>query len=260
MRRCHALALLSLALGAGARAEFVELQIAIAAVPGDIVTTLGGVTASVVFDTEAAPTASTSQTVTFDALTGSIQGVLFAVDPETNPSAANPAPVQLSGPIDSGTLIYSQTGDQNIRLTLTQGATTLTLTVFSPAGAFTPVMTSLPDTPEDYLIEDETDFRVQGNVLHAPLGIFTTIDRSGSFVVAIGGVSYNARLVTQPAVPPCNAADLSAPFGQLDFGDVLTFLGAFGDMDPNADLAPPTCAFDFDDILAFLTAYGAGCP
>ncbi|MFI4897918.1 MAG: GC-type dockerin domain-anchored protein [Phycisphaerales bacterium JB059] len=260
MRGRNALALIALAAGGVAKAEFIELQIAIAAVPGDIVSTLGGVTATVVFDTADAPTDSTLQTVTFDALTGSIEGVLFGVDPETNPSAANAAPVRLTGPIDSGNLIYSQTGDENMRVTLTQGQTTLTLTVFSPAGDFTPVMPSLPDAPEAYVVEDETDFRVQGNVLHDAMGIFTTIDRSGSFVVAIGGVSYNARLVGEPVVPPCNGADLAEPYGQLDFDDILAFLTAFAGMELSADLAPPTCTFNFDDVLAFLTAYAAGCP
>ncbi len=60
--------------------------------------------------------------------------------------------------------------------------------------------------------------------------------------------------------PQCNAADLSAAFGVLDFDDVLAFLTAFAGMDPLADLAPAFGVFDFDDVLAFLTAFGAGCP
>ncbi len=62
--------------------------------------------------------------------------------------------------------------------------------------------------------------------------------------------------------PPlgCNAADLAAPFGTLDFSDVVAFLGAFGAMDPAADLAPPVGVFDFTDVVTFLGAFGAGCP
>ncbi len=60
--------------------------------------------------------------------------------------------------------------------------------------------------------------------------------------------------------PPCSAADFDAPFGQLDFSDVVAFLGAFGASDPAADLAEPIGVFDFSDVVAFLGAFGAGCP
>ena len=58
----------------------------------------------------------------------------------------------------------------------------------------------------------------------------------------------------------CNGADLSEPYGSLDFSDVVAFLGAFGAMDPAADLAAPFGSFDFSDVAAFLAAFGAGCP
>ncbi len=243
-----------------ADAEHVELTIALSAVPGDIVTTLGGATATVIFDTDASPIDSTAQSVTFAGVAGRIDGVLFAVDPVTNPSAANPAPVQITGPIDGSELVYSQAGDRNIIVRLFLGDATVTLTVFSPAGVFSPAMTSLPDMPTAYVVQDETDYRVFGNLLSNGLGVFASIDRSGAFVIAIGGVSYNARLVSAPVLPPCNEADLAQPFGQLDFDDVLAFLIGFGAMDLSSDLATPTCVFDFADVLAFLTAYGAGCP
>ena len=58
----------------------------------------------------------------------------------------------------------------------------------------------------------------------------------------------------------CNAADLAEPFGQLDFSDVVAFLGAFAAMQPEADLAPPIGVFDFSDVVAFLSEFAAGCP
>ncbi len=58
----------------------------------------------------------------------------------------------------------------------------------------------------------------------------------------------------------CNAADFSAPFGQLTFADISAFLGAFSGQDPAADLAAPAGAFTFADVSAFLTAFAAGCP
>ncbi|MEZ6242695.1 MAG: S8 family serine peptidase [Phycisphaerales bacterium] len=58
----------------------------------------------------------------------------------------------------------------------------------------------------------------------------------------------------------CNIADLAEPHGTLDFSDVISFLTAFGSMDPAADFASPTGVFDFSDVIAFLSAFGAGCP
>jgi hypothetical protein len=58
----------------------------------------------------------------------------------------------------------------------------------------------------------------------------------------------------------CNPADLSEPFGVLDFSDVLAFLTAFGSSDPAADLAAPFGVYDFSDVISFLGAFGGGCP
>ncbi|MEZ6242696.1 MAG: GC-type dockerin domain-anchored protein [Phycisphaerales bacterium] len=66
-------------------------------------------------------------------------------------------------------------------------------------------------------------------------------------------------LATELAPTPC-PADLAAPFGTLDFSDVLAFLSAFGSMDPAADLGEPFGVFDFSDVLTFLTSFGEGCP
>ncbi len=68
------------------------------------------------------------------------------------------------------------------------------------------------------------------------------------------GAAYLFRLDT-----PC-PADLSPPFGVLDFDDVLAFLVAFSPCSPDADLAEPFGVCDFGDVLAFLTAFGTGCP
>ncbi len=63
-----------------------------------------------------------------------------------------------------------------------------------------------------------------------------------------------------PGAIPCSPADLALPFGQLDFSDVVAFLGAFANAAPGADLAPPTGQWDFSDVVAFLGLFGAGCP
>jgi hypothetical protein len=58
----------------------------------------------------------------------------------------------------------------------------------------------------------------------------------------------------------CNPADLAEPFGDLTFGDISAFLGAFNTMDPAADLASPFGQFTFGDISVFLGAFDTGCP
>lgn len=77
-------------------------------------------------------------------------------------------------------------------------------------------------------------------------------------ITALGGPSADGIVLTGPVA--CNAADLSEPFGVLDFTDVVSFLTAFGSMGSAADLAPPVGVFDFTDVITFLGAFGAGCP
>ncbi len=59
---------------------------------------------------------------------------------------------------------------------------------------------------------------------------------------------------------PCNLADLADPYGQLNFDDVVLFLGYFSSQEGEADLAAPFGSFDFSDVAAFLTLFGRGCP
>ncbi len=55
-------------------------------------------------------------------------------------------------------------------------------------------------------------------------------------------------------------ADLAEPMGQLDFSDVVAFLGMFSASDPAADMAEPFGQLDFSDVVAFLASFSAGCP
>ncbi|MEZ6243745.1 MAG: sialidase family protein [Phycisphaerales bacterium] len=86
--------------------------------------------------------------------------------------------------------------------------------------------------------------------------------------LAVGGwVAYPLYVSTQNAeadvftnvIVRC-AADQADPPGQLDFSDVVAFLGAFGALDPAADLAPPMGQWDFSDVVAYLTLFANGCP
>jgi len=59
----------------------------------------------------------------------------------------------------------------------------------------------------------------------------------------------------------CSGADVAAPFGVLDFSDVVGFLTHFGDGGALADLAAPFGQFDFSDVVEFLAQFGlGGCP
>ncbi len=54
--------------------------------------------------------------------------------------------------------------------------------------------------------------------------------------------------------------DLAAPFGELNFFDLATYLALFNAQDPAADLAEPHGVFNFFDLAAYLSAFNAGCP
>ncbi|MEM1186138.1 MAG: GC-type dockerin domain-anchored protein [Planctomycetota bacterium] len=59
---------------------------------------------------------------------------------------------------------------------------------------------------------------------------------------------------------PCNAADITEPFGILDLTDVDAFIAAFGAGDSAADVAAPFGVLDLTDVDAFIAAFLAGCP
>ena len=69
------------------------------------------------------------------------------------------------------------------------------------------------------------------------------------------------RMVLESMVGPvmCNDADFAEPFGELNFFDVSSFLGAFNSQADAADLNNDG-QFNFFDVSAFLGAYTAGCP
>lgn len=56
------------------------------------------------------------------------------------------------------------------------------------------------------------------------------------------------------------AADLAAPWGQINFFDLSAFLAAYNAQQPSADLAPPSGVFNFFDVSAYLNSFNAGCP
>ncbi len=59
--------------------------------------------------------------------------------------------------------------------------------------------------------------------------------------------------------PPC-PADIAAPFGVLDLGDINAFTGAFVAGDGLADIAEPFGVLDLSDVNLFASTFVAGCP
>ncbi len=89
---------------------------------------------------------------------------------------------------------------------------------------------------------------------------FGDIDGDGLEDLVLGYSGNTCIRVFLANEPPCSAADLAEPFGQLDFNDVVEFLNAFGAMAPEADLAEPFGQWDFTDVVIFLALFVTGCP
>jgi hypothetical protein len=85
--------------------------------------------------------------------------------------------------------------------------------------------------------------------------------RTRTEINSSGAVAFSnpATVVIRVDDPSCSAADLSQPYGTLDFFDVAVFLNLFNAQDPLADFAEPTGTLNFFDISAFISVYLAGC-
>jgi len=57
---------------------------------------------------------------------------------------------------------------------------------------------------------------------------------------------------------PC-VVDLVAPFGVLNFFDLVEFINLYNNQDPRADLAAPIGVWNFFDIVEFITIFNNGC-
>jgi plastocyanin len=58
----------------------------------------------------------------------------------------------------------------------------------------------------------------------------------------------------------CSPADLAAPFGTLNFFDLLAYISAFNAGDSSADIANPIGSINFFDLLEYISRFNAGCP
>lgn len=105
------------------------------------------------------------------------------------------------------------------------------------------------------------DFAPDGTVLvihetDTGAGYFELDPNTGDVLdtIEIDGLDVLRSILGTP-----NAADLAWPWRVLNFSDVVAFLEAFGDQEPEADLAEPLGQFDFSDVVAFLSMFALGC-
>jgi hypothetical protein len=121
----------------------------------------------------------------------------------------------------SATIVYNASND-SLAFTLTgEGvggeALDMTFTIVDPVGDFSLGMTSMPTA----------GYVANGSVfslLHASGDAFQAIYLRPNNVFAVGAVQYSAGAASAPAPRPCNAADLAAPFGILNFFDLTSYL------------------------------------
>ncbi len=82
----------------------------------------------------------------------------------------------------------------------------------------------------------------------------TGIADGGGLTVDMGAYEFQGA-----SDPRCSPADLVAPFGELNFSDVLEFLDAFANKGVDADLSEEYGILDFSDVLVYITLFGEGC-
>jgi hypothetical protein len=99
-------------------------------------------------------------------------------------------------------------------------------------------------------------------VAEDPAGMVVTWQQAGPSGTSTPQDTLNATRVNPAGrlgAPPCNRADLTAPYYILDLADVQAFIPAFLTDAPEADLADPSGVFDLGDVQAFVDAFAAGC-
>lgn len=77
--------------------------------------------------------------------------------------------------------------------------------------------------------------------------------------LVVGASSAQQLLVLGLDICDTCRPDLAAPFGQLDFFDVGSFVNAYAAMQDSADLAAPFGVWDFFDVATFISLFNAGC-
>lgn len=110
-----------------------------------------------------------------------------------------------------------------------------------------------------------TRIRWSGMMLHNWYAATSGSTFSATYRVYIGDADGNASLAYTPDEVTIEwTADIDCPAdfntdGSVDFFDIIAFMDAFSNQQPNADFNNDS-TFDFFDIVAYLGAFSAGCP
>lgn len=71
---------------------------------------------------------------------------------------------------------------------------------------------------------------------------------------------YETEPNTPLVIPASCLADVTMPFGELNFFDVVDFIAAYNGQQSSADLAAPFGQLNFFDIAEYISLFNAGCP
>jgi predicted outer membrane repeat protein len=105
-----------------------------------------------------------------------------------------------------------------------------------------------------------------GNSARVPEGVTTDLDAKPRFMdaptIPDSGVGPAPVIDIGPfeSGPGCTPADLTKPWGVLNFFDLAAYLDLYNAQDPRADLAPPFGMLNFFDLATAIARYNAGCP
>lgn len=167
---------------------------------------------SFTFSTTAGPVEVTDTTIEFavadhevsvTTMVGARGAERFELDP-TNSSAK----IVYNASNDSLAFILTGTGSEPLDMTFT---------IVDPVGDFNLAMTNMPTAG---YVANGSVF----NLLNASGDAFQAIYLRPNNVFAVGAVQYSAGAASAPLPRPCNAADLAAPFGILNFFDLTSYL------------------------------------
>ena len=161
-----------------------------------------------------------------------------------------------------------------LQLLLDGGAGTGTVIPFTTTPALTAVDGVAFDGRSDDLFAIDADLDAVVRVDTVTGAATTVISAVGLGVTEWGNINIDNGPETQrmvvsvrdadkiyvfAAVPGCNNADLSVPFGVLDLSDINLFVTAFTGQNPIADF-DDNGIWDLSDVVAYIDAFVAGCP
>ena len=181
-------------------------------------------------------------------------------NPPAMPAPGTVVDLQPLDPADELFISYFESGAGFTTVSTTAPGSIELISSVSPSGLldidFSYEIEANPSA-ELYVIDAVLSTDAPGVAASEPIAIILSPDGANPMEKLHHAALY---LETQVGIyPPCNAADLAAPFGTLNFADVQSFLGAFGAGLASADVAAPAGVFNFADVQAFLGLFGVGC-